>query len=1104
MFAFQLAVTAVGALTDYVVVRLTGEQSLGIISWALAVVLISFLLVTLDVWFNYRAWGTGRSTAGTDVTLAARLIRVGLSWSSLVKAINVAVFAGVIGYAVSLAVITIRLLAVPGGPVLGSHSVYDRSAILFIGSFQSSSSMVWLVIVSYAIALLFRPPLVLPLGVFVVSVVNASVVKIAPLSLTVVHPPSQLTASLAIPDSWLFRLPPAWVLSGCMVAFVIGLLACNYIFRRLATGPLLYSSPLRSSPSRFRSSPSRPSPSPKRSRPAKNRPPPSPDRPRSNVVRLLPDTVRLLDLLQINPPTVDAIVDRWGTGNRSTSVVIGESYDGRFDIDISRDGPHALIIGDTGSGKSELLHTIVTSLAVANQPDAMTFVLIDYKGGNAFEDCVSLPHTVGIVTDLDVHLAGRAMQSLSAELTRREYILLSAGVGDFDEYASLQTGDAHSDRSGVSPLEALPRLLIAVDDCAPILRDLPNFVADLINIAQRGRVLGIHLILATQRLPDMLLEDIRANINLRIALRMTDAAESVEIIDVNSPVYIRKTTPGRAYVRPAHGSLVPIQVGWAGGHWPTVDTDSGRSTPKRRVQRDNGGAKSTDLQALIKAIQHANERLHIPPLRRPWLPPLPGTLILSELDKPARPVSSDGKLAPVVYGLDDLPSEQAQRPAVIDFSSFGHMLAVGASRSGRSQLLRTIAGSIGTTHCCADVHIYGIDCGNGALAPLAELPHCGAVVTSAQAERVATLMRRLSQEIVRRQELLARGMFASIAEQRTAASTQQRLPHIVILLDRWDEFAATLGGFESGELTSVIAEILGKGASVGIHVVITGDQTLISGPIAAMAEDKLVFRMDDSAEFSLIGLRPSDVPDDMSAGRAFRGGSGIETQIALLDGEPTERGQAAALHALAEAARSRDENIELSQRPFQVDVLLLVGDRFHVGDAHGRPVGREDVLAWLSDRYASGACVALLGPRRAGKTWVLTELRERLAKNGSTRVHHVVLPQPSSRIDRPDALARLLDTEIRSSDSPAERLLEEARLGSGTRDRLVYLLDEVGRLADYDAAAVSWLRDLGQAGAWLVYTGTEKDWHMVVRWALTVPGSSFGNDVNARVLGPIM
>ena len=203
-----------------------------------------------------------------------------------------------------------------------------------------------------------------------------------------------------------------------------------------------------------------------------------------------------------------------------------------------------------------------------------------------------------------------------------------------------------------------------------------------------------------------------------------------------------------------------------------------------------------------------------------------------------------------------------------------------------------------------------------------------------------------------------------------------------------------------------------------------------------------------------------------------------------------------------EEAGAQSADVPFAQRPFHIEEVPLAADRFHVGDASGRAVGREDVLAWLRDRHATRGSAALLGPRRAGKSWVLAELSRRLRDDGATSVHEIVLPVPSSRIETSDALAALLDRSVAADASPGTALLDKARMSADTAEPMVFLLDEVGRLARYNLAVLSWLRDLGQAGAWLVYTGTQKDWHSVVRWATTAPGSSFGNDVYVRVLGP--
>ncbi|MBV9141680.1 MAG: hypothetical protein JO115_12310, partial [Pseudonocardiales bacterium] len=274
----------------------------------------------------------------------------------------------------------------------------------------------------------------------------------------------------------------------------------------------------------------------------------------------LPGSCRLLELLALEPPTPEAIIARWAVRGRSTEALLGVSLDGPYAIDLRRDGPHGLVAGTTGAGKSELLQTLVAALAVANRPDAMVFVLVDYKGGSAFKDCVHLPHTAGMVTDLDSHLVERALESISAELRRRERLFADVGAPDIEGYLLV---------AGTNPgLPPLPRLLIVIDEFASLVRELPDFVTGLVDLARRGRSLGIHLILATQRPSGVVSPEIRANTDLRIALRVTDAAESTDVIDAPDAARIAKATPGRAYLRCGASSLVPVQAGRVGGRRP--------------------------------------------------------------------------------------------------------------------------------------------------------------------------------------------------------------------------------------------------------------------------------------------------------------------------------------------------------------------------------------------------------------------------------------------------------------------------------------------------------------------------------------------------------
>jgi S-DNA-T family DNA segregation ATPase FtsK/SpoIIIE len=747
----------------------------------------------------------------------------------------------------------------------------------------------------------------------------------------------------------------------------------------------------------------------------------------------LPDAARLLDLLGLEPPgteppdtvppdTVPAmagmVASRWQAGGRSTTATVGASYDGPFSVDISRDGPHGLIAGTTGSGKSELLQTVIASLAVANRPDQMTFVLVDYKGGSAFADCARLPHTVGMVTDLGPHLVQRALASLSAELTRREHLLADLGAKDIEDY------QRELDKGHAAGAGALPRLVIVIDEFASLVRDLPDFVTGLVGIAQRGRSLGLHLLLATQRPSGVVSADIRANTNLRIALRVTDPGESSDVIDAPDAASIAKSTPGRAYVRLGHGSLVPFQAGRVGGPrppashpgrsaWPAARgagpgrpriwvapvgwTDLGRPEPLPPAGTGHPGEELTDLKVLVEAVRRAARDLAIPAQPSPWLPPLPACVQLTAVTQAA-----DAARSAIPFGITDLPKAQAQAPAVLDLAAFSHLMAAGAPRSGRSQLLRTITGALALARDCADVHLYGLDCGNGALLALAQLPHCGAVVQRTETERAGRLLLRLDAELTRRQELLAADGYASVGEQRAAAAPGERLSHVFLLVDQWEGFTATLGEVDGGALTDVLTRILSEGASAGMHLVMTGDRSLLAGRISALCEGKLVFRLAEREDYALAGLRPRDLPGTLPPGRAFSAGSGTETQVALLGTDPTGQGQAAALRAIAGACAKRDAAVPSRARPFRVDAVparVTFEQAWGLRPASASPlwglvgVGGDSLAALGPDLAAGVPSFIVAGPGGSGRSTILASMARSFLAAGTRVV--LVTPRPS-------------------------------------------------------------------------------------------------------------
>ncbi|MDP9846565.1 FtsK/SpoIIIE domain-containing protein [Streptosporangium lutulentum] len=756
----------------------------------------------------------------------------------------------------------------------------------------------------------------------------------------------------------------------------------------------------------------------------------------------LPGSARLLDLLELPAISGTALAGRWGRG---TEAVVGVGPEGAFSVDLRRDGPHALIAGTTGAGKSELLQTLICSLAVTNRPDEMTFVLIDYKGGAAFKECVRLPHTVGMVSDLDGHLTQRALASLAAEIRRRERLLLSAGAKDIEDYHELRdarTARASRDllvagggpsvrslRGRSEPPPALPRLVLVIDEFAAMVSELPDFMTGLVDIARRGRSLGIHLILATQRPGGVVTADIQANTSLRIALRVTEASESADVIDRPDAAHISKSTPGRCYVKSGAGGATAVQTARIGGRSPGASSEvrvrvtelgwRALGHPLSAPDPALDGSPVTDLSILTDALVDAARIAGIPEQPSPWLPPLADLVVtpaFPDLSGDALPYRAGvEEVPPLAFGITDLPWAQDRRALELDLAHGGHLLLAGASRSGRSTALRTLAGAIAAGASPDDVHVHAIDCGSGALLPLMAMPHCGAVVTRDQLDRVERLLTRLRAEIGRRQQLLAEAGYASLAELR-AVQGGPRLPWLVLMLDRWEGFVAAFEGYDYGRLIESLMQLLREGPAVGLRAVVTGDRSALIGQISTVFDDRLILRLADPADYGLAGLPVKDLPASLAPGRALSiGEHGItENQIALLCDDPSGPAQVAALQALARAAREIT-----AEPPMRVDALpmrITVAQTLDLAPSFKPPsplwallgAGGDSLTPLGVDLLAHGPGAVIAGPPRSGRSSALLTATQSLLSRGIPTV--LVTPRRSplcTLVDAPGVLAVL-------------------------------------------------------------------------------------------------
>jgi S-DNA-T family DNA segregation ATPase FtsK/SpoIIIE len=783
----------------------------------------------------------------------------------------------------------------------------------------------------------------------------------------------------------------------------------------------------------------------------------------------IPRQVDLLEMLGLEDGLEARMLQLWvrersTPGDRSLSAAWGMMDGGEvFHVSLRLDGPHALVGGTTGSGKSELLQSLVASLAAAHSPRTLNFLLVDYKGGAAFKDCVDLPHTVGFVTDLDGHLVNRALVSLRAELRRREEILRRTGAKDL---AGLERR---------APDEAPPSLLIVVDEFAALAAELPDFVDGMVDIAQRGRSLGIHLVLATQRPAGVIGSKIRANTNLRVALRVSDAAESEDVVGTREAAR-PGLPPGRAFARVGPSPPVEFQAGYVGGRTrpgirgpaPLTVRDLLMGLPRSEeaepARADPVGAE-TDLQRLVRAAVEVNRRLGLPPPRRPWVPPLPEVLSLDALPPPRRSPGA-GPRAPL--GLLDDPAGQRQMPIEFGIDEDGAMLVFGSSGSGKTTALRSLAASLAASVPAGELHVYALDFATRGLKPLEALPHCGAVIAGDEPERAIRLLAMLQAEAERRKALLAATGAGTLAEYLRARPGEP-LPRILVLLDGFTGFQTAMND-APGTPVDTVRSLVAEGRPLGIAWLVTSDRYSPGvGLVASLVRRRLVLRQASEDEYQVLGVPRALYRDaHLPPGRGFTEDR-QEFQCAIVGGDPSGSGQAAAVAALAAGLR-----VEPAAAPAP-EVRLLPSDIAR--ESLPRPRTPLEAVVGLDDEGLQPVIVNLgaghlivSGPRGSGRTSALATFAASLAEAPDPPALHLLAGSSQSSL----AALDLWSTVAVGPDACAEaatRIAEVAR-ASGLEGLAVIVIDDAEELPA-DHADLEWLVQRGREIGVRVLVGIE-------------------------------
>ncbi len=596
----------------------------------------------------------------------------------------------------------------------------------------------------------------------------------------------------------------------------------------------------------------------------------------------LPSNARLLDLLGIAYADQFNVEHWWNQSGQGGQppfgrlrIPMGVGLNGPVWIDFSDNahGPHGIIAGTTGAGKSELLASLIIGLAVTHHPHLVNFVLVDFKGGAAFKPFEKMPHTVGMVSDLSGNLTERALHALKSELRRREYILGEANVKKIAQYQAL-----HAQNPTAFP--PLPNLFIIIDEFAELAKEHPTFMDGLVSVVQKGRSLGVHLILATQKPTGSVNSNIWSNLKFRICLRVASVQDSRDMLGRSEAGLLPFGIPGRAYFQVGVEIFELFQ--------------SARISQTARVaneailsvgQNQPGAEEVTDQHVLVSAMEQYTEEMQRE-LFRPWPDPLPRSNSLqdimqhSDLPVVGEPVTHDwprfGWVAAPV-GLVDLPVEQRQEPLVIDLArQGGHLLIAGASGTGKSVFLRTLILSLAQTHTPSQLHMYLIDFGGQALRVFEQLPHVGGVFGESHAEYIRRLLRKLSGIIEERKDICRAQQiddFLAYQRRRLENPALPEMAAVLLVIDKFIEFKQA----HEKEMDLLLA-IARFGRSYGVFLALSADRPVaMPTQLISLIDIRYGLRLVELTD-SLILLGRNDAAhlDPALPGRAYRRGKTLD------------------------------------------------------------------------------------------------------------------------------------------------------------------------------------------------------------------------------------
>ncbi|TYB59794.1 type VII secretion protein EccCa [Nonomuraea sp. PA05] len=629
---------------------------------------------------------------------------------------------------------------------------------------------------------------------------------------------------------------------------------------------------------------------------------------------VLSTNTTLTDLLGVGDPTRLDVAQTWRprAGRNRLRVPIGLGGDGRLvELDIKESaqggmGPHGLVIGATGSGKSELLRTLVLGLAVTHSSEILNFVLVDFKGGATFLGLDGLSHVSAVITNLEdeLPLVDRMHDALHGEMVRRQELLRAAG-----NYASLR--DYERAREQGVALQPMPTLFVVLDEFSELLSAKPEFIDLFVMIGRLGRSLGVHLLLASQRLEEGRLRGLDTHLSYRIGLRTFSAMESRVVLGV-ADAYELPSAPGNGYLKFDTTGMTRFKAAYVSGPYTPVSghvaTPDGTApirevvpygpdfVPVPLVEEPAEAAPQEESRSQQSLLDVVVARLvdKGPPAHRIWLPPLAEPPTLTHLLPPLSITPELGLTTPgwpgrgrlqAVVGIIDRPFEQRRDPYWLDLSgAAGHVGVAGGPQSGKSTVLRTLIASMALTHTPAEVQFYCLDFGGGALSGLEGLPHVGGVASRLDADRVRRTVAEIAGVLQQRERMFTEQGVDSVATYR------RRIADGSLKGDGWGDIFLVVDGWltvrqEFDALEPVITDLAARGLGYGIHVVAATNKWSEFRPgIRDLFGTRIELKLGDAYESEVNRKKSLAVPEGVPGRGLTRDGLHFLSALPRIDG----------------------------------------------------------------------------------------------------------------------------------------------------------------------------------------------------------------------------